>query len=62
MSLYSRTREGDNEPAVFEDFKIIRLIGRGTFGKVYLVSNTTNNKLFAMKSIRKDVVIEHDSL
>lgn len=46
----------------FEDFKIIRLIGRGNFGKVYLVRNIKNNQNFAMKSIRKDVVLEHDNL
>lgn len=38
------------------------MIGRGTFGKVYLVENNRNKKLYAMKSIRKDVIIDHDSL
>ena len=38
------------------------MIGRGTFGKVYLVLHEATNKYFAMKSIRKDVVLEHDSL
>jgi len=38
------------------------LIGRGIFGKVYLVENNKNKKLYAMKSIRKDVIIDHDSL
>ena len=37
VSLYSKSETED--PAAFEDFKIIRLIGRGTFGKVYLVQN-----------------------
>lgn len=46
----------------FEDYKIIKHIGRGTFGKVYLVKNVKTNKLFAMKSIRKDVVLQHESL
>ena len=30
--------------------------------KVYLVENAKNGKYYAMKSIRKDVVIDHDSL
>jgi len=46
----------------FEDYKIIRLIGRGTFGKVFLVQNQLTKNFFAMKSIRKDIVIDHDSL
>ena len=54
--------EDDITAYEFDDFKIIRLIGRGNFGKVYLVQNQKNKKFFAMKSIRKDVVLEHDSL
>lgn len=38
------------------------MIGRGAFGKVYLVRCKENGKLFAMKSIRKDIVIEHESV
>jgi serine/threonine protein kinase len=45
-----------------EDYKIIKHVGRGTFGKVYLVKNGHTNQLFAMKSIRKDVVLQHESL
>jgi protein-serine/threonine kinase len=61
VSLYQRNKE-DKEASVFEDFKIIKLIGRGTFGKVYLVKHEKNQQLHAMKSIRKDIVLEHDSL
>jgi serum/glucocorticoid-regulated kinase 2 len=38
------------------------MIGKGTFGKVYLVTSLITGKFYAMKSIRKDVVIDHDSL
>ena len=48
--------------ASFDDFEMVSIIGRGTFGKVYLVKCKRNDKFFAMKCIRKDVVIEHDSL
>lgn len=41
---------------------MINIIGKGTFGKVYLVQNKHTEQLYAMKSIRKDIVIEHDSL
>lgn len=46
----------------FDDFKILKLVGRGTFGKVYLVKNQKNNQVYAMKSIRKDVVIDHEAM
>ena len=48
--------------ASFDDFEMVSIVGRGTFGKVYLVKCKMNDKHFAMKCIRKDVVIEHDSL
>lgn len=48
--------------AIFEDFELKSVIGRGTFGKVYLVRCKQNGRLFAMKCIRKDVVIEHESV
>lgn len=41
---------------------MINIIGKGTFGKVYLVLNKHTKQLYAMKSIRKDIVLEHDSL
>ena len=37
-----------------EDYKIMTVIGRGGFGKVYLVTKLDNGKPYAMKSIRKD--------
>mmetsp|Transcript_32609 Transcript_32609/g.24090 ORF Transcript_32609/g.24090 Transcript_32609/m.24090 type:complete len:197 (+) Transcript_32609:458-1048(+) len=48
--------------AQLEDFKVISIIGRGSFGKVYLVQSKVEERLFAMKSIRKDLVLERDSL
>eukprot|EP00347_Sterkiella_histriomuscorum_P024519 403330825 len=46
----------------FDDFRILSIVGKGTFGKVYLVQHIVSKRFFAMKSIRKDIVIEHDSL
>lgn len=48
--------------ATFEDFELISIIGRGTFGKVYLVRQKRSRTLHAMKVIRKDVVIQHESI
>jgi serine/threonine protein kinase len=36
-----------------EDFTIIKLLGRGTFGKVLLVRNVKDSKLYAMKVLKK---------
>lgn len=48
--------------ATFDDFELLSLIGNGTFGKVYLVRQRKKKTLHAMKCIRKDVVIEHESV
>lgn len=39
------------------DFQIVKIIGRGGFGKVFLVKNRLNGKYYAMKSIKKEEVI-----
>lgn len=46
----------------FEDFQPIKMLGKGTFGKVFLVRNKKKGGLFAMKSIRKDTVINNEAI
>ena len=44
------------------DFVIKSVIGRGSFGKVFLVQKRGTNNVYAMKSLRKDVIIEYDQV
>lgn len=44
-------------PANLQDFEIVKMIGKGTFGKVFLVKQKGTEALFAMKCIRKDIVL-----
>ena len=46
----------------FNDFKFLMVIGRGTFGKVFLAEYKENKKLYAVKSIRKDILIQYDQV
>jgi len=41
-----------------EDFKIRKVIDKGSFGKVFLVVNQHNGKFYAMKRINKDILID----
>lgn len=50
----------DQKPAKLEDFEIKKMIGKGSFGKVFLVQNKNDDHLYAMKCIRKDVILEHE--
>ena len=55
-----------------KDFVFYQRIGNGSFGnvispysnfiQVYLVKNTKNGNLYAVKSIRKDKVLEQEAL
>lgn len=51
-------RDDNLKDVKYEDFKLICLLGRGTFGKVFLA--TMQNKQYAIKAIRKDVLIEYN--
>ena len=42
------------------DFRILRTIGRGTYGKVYLVQHNTTEQIYAMKSVLKDLLVKTD--
>lgn len=45
-----------------KDFQVKKVIGKGSFGKVFLVQKVQDGKVYAMKSLRKDVILEHDQL
>ena len=44
----------------FKDFKIIKLIGRGSFGQVFLAKNEKTSNTYAIKALKKDVVLQDD--
>ena len=50
-TIYSRDK---SFTVTLEDFKLLKRIGEGAFGKVYLVTHEGTDKVYAMKSIRKD--------
>ena len=50
------------QPAQLDDFTIKKMIGKGTFGKVFLVEHNVTKKLFAMKCIRKDIILENEQM
>jgi len=52
-----------NEKKVdLKDFAIKSVIGKGSFGKVFLVQKVQDGKVYAMKSLRKDVIIDYDQI
>ena len=45
-----------------EDFKILKILGRGSFGKVCLVEYLPTNEIYAMKSLKKDLLIQEEKI
>ena len=54
-----RKRENDVK---LEDFEIKMQLGKGTFGRVYLAELPNVTQKYAIKAIRKDVLIEYDQI
>jgi len=59
QSVYTKK---SNKEANLNDFEIKKLIGQGTFGKVFLVQHGSTHNLYAMKCIRKDLILEHNQM
>lgn len=55
----AKTIVGDSGVSL-ADFEIKKVIGRGSFGKVFLVQKKDDKKVYAMKSLRKDVILDYD--
>lgn len=54
--------QNNSREATLEDFTILKVVGRGSFGKVMLVQKKDTKLVYAMKSLRKDALIEKDQI
>ena len=48
----------EDSEVTLQSFDIKSTLGRGAFGRVYLAELPLNNKLYAIKAIRKDVLLD----
>ena len=55
-SLNLQRRKVENTKRKIDDYQLVRIIGTGTFGKVYL--SILNGKSFALKMLAKKKIIE----
>ncbi|KAI0022457.1 protein kinase-like domain-containing protein [Xylariomycetidae sp. FL0641] len=54
-AVYQRTDRKHYGP---DDFQILRLIGKGTFGQVYQVRKKDSGRIYAMKVLSKKVIVQ----
>lgn len=59
--IYTKEKTSDKVLSL-DSFKILTVLGKGTFGKVYLTELIENKKLYAIKAIRKDVLLETEQI
>lgn len=54
--------ENNQKYPIIDDFEVLKVLGHGGFGKVQLVRYKKDGKIYAMKSIRKNHIIQEDLL
>lgn len=56
-----RSRPPESAPRL-DSFKMIRVIGKGSFGKVFLVKEHKTGQMYALKVLRKDNIIKRNQV
>ena len=56
------TWSGKDSSVSPEDFELIKVIGRGSFGKVMMVRKKDSPKIYAMKILRKQAIIDRNQV
>ncbi|XP_075900034.1 protein kinase C theta type isoform X2 [Nelusetta ayraudi] len=60
--LYAVPRKEHLPKFTLDDFVLHKMLGKGSFGKVFLAELVHNGKFFAVKALKKDVVLMDDDV
>jgi len=60
--LAAKEMMGEKSKVTLEDFNVLKVIGKGSFGKVLLVQYKKDAKLYAMKVLSKKKVKQNDEV
>jgi tRNA A-37 threonylcarbamoyl transferase component Bud32 len=59
-TIFSKNK--DIKKVSLNDFKLLKVLGRGTFGKVCLAQYKATKKYYAMKIMKKNIILEHNQV
>ena len=59
-TLYAKKDKGKD--VCIDDFELLKVLGRGAFGKVFLGQRKEDGKVFAIKSLRKQEILDNKQL
>uniref|UniRef100_A0A915ELF8 Protein kinase C n=1 Tax=Ditylenchus dipsaci TaxID=166011 RepID=A0A915ELF8_9BILA len=60
--LSSQLKKSDGPSASISDFSFIKVLGKGSFGKVMLAEKKGSDEVFAVKVLKKDVILQDDDV
>lgn len=52
----------EHRPLTLADFQLLHVIGKGNFGKVIAVRKMDTGRIYAMKILRKERIVEKDEI
>jgi len=62
-SVVARGKSVNKEMEItLEDFELLVVLGKGAFGKVFLARFHKDKELYAIKTLRKDMLLEKDAV
>lgn len=62
LEVQSTYKRSSNKRMCMEDFDLLTVIGKGSFGKVMQVRKKDTGRIYAMKIIRKQNIVERDEV
>lgn len=60
--LFTGRKSDQGKEICLEDFELLKVLGRGAFGKVILAQKRDSLKLYAIKVLKKEMIVDLDQM